>query len=137
GAILTQGVRTICGILRTLGLSQITNWDLYHRVLSRAKWSALACAKQMLQLLIKTFIDSDVLVFGMDETLERRWGPRIKARGIYRDAVRSSKSHFIDSIKEYPSPLCKIIKNQSFLIGIILPISSNYQLFPLVLHLGN
>ncbi|MEM1122333.1 MAG: hypothetical protein AAGJ18_17940, partial [Bacteroidota bacterium] len=46
GAILTQGVRTICGILRTLGLSQITNWDLYHRVLSRAKWSALACAKQ-------------------------------------------------------------------------------------------
>ena len=31
------------------------------------------------------------LVFGIDETLERRRGPRIKARSIYRDAVRSSR----------------------------------------------
>lgn len=36
-----------------------------------------------------------MLVFGIDETLERRWGPKIKARGIYRDAVRSSQSHFV------------------------------------------
>ena len=95
GAILTQGKRTVCGILRTLGLSHITNWDLYHRVLSRAKWSAFKCSKQILQLLIKRFISTDTLVFGIDETLERRWGPKIKARGIYRDAVRSSKSHFV------------------------------------------
>lgn len=32
---------------------------------------------------------------GIDETLERRWGAQIKARGIYRDAVRSSDSHFV------------------------------------------
>ena len=95
GAILTQGKRTVCGILRTLGLSHINNWDLYHRVLSRAKWSALKCSQQILQLLIKRFTATDTLVFGMDETLERRWGPKIKARGIYRDSVRSSKSHFV------------------------------------------
>ncbi len=35
------------------------------------------------------------LVFGIYETLERRWGRKIKARGIYRDAVRSSQSHFV------------------------------------------
>ena len=35
------------------------------------------------------------LVFGIDETIERRWGRKIAARGIYRDAVRSSKSHFV------------------------------------------
>jgi hypothetical protein len=35
------------------------------------------------------------LVFGIDETIERRWGKNIKARGIYRDAVRSSKGHFV------------------------------------------
>lgn len=95
GAILTQGKRTVCSVLRTLGLSHITNWDLYHRVLSRAKWSALACAKQILQMLIKRFITTKTLVFGIDETLERRWGAKIKARGIYRDAVRSSQSHFV------------------------------------------
>lgn len=95
GAILTQGKRTVCGILRTLGLGDITNWDLYHRVLSRAKWSTLECAKKLLKLLIKRFVPTKTLVFGMDETLERRWGMKIKARGIYRDAVRSSKSHFV------------------------------------------
>ncbi len=36
-----------------------------------------------------------LLVFGIDETLERRWGRRISARGIYRDAVRSSDSHLV------------------------------------------
>ena len=32
---------------------------------------------------------------GLDETLERRWGRRIAARGIYRDPVRSSHGHFV------------------------------------------
>ena len=34
-------------------------------------------------------------MFGIGETLERRRGGQIKARGIYRDAVRSSGSHFV------------------------------------------
>jgi len=95
GTILTRGKRTVCGVLRTLGLQDIKNWDLYHRVLSRAKWSSLDCARNLLQLLISYFINTSTLVFGIDETLERRWGPKIKARGIYRDAVRSSKGHFV------------------------------------------
>jgi len=95
GTLLTRGKRTICGVLRTLGLKDIKNWDLYHRVLSRAKWSPLLCAQKILQMLIKHFAGTSTLVFGMDETIERRWGPKIKARGIYRDAVRSSKNHFV------------------------------------------
>ena len=35
------------------------------------------------------------LVFGVDETVERRWGAKIEARGIYRDVVRSSSSQFV------------------------------------------
>ncbi|MFV1917777.1 MAG: transposase [Patescibacteria group bacterium] len=95
GTILTRGKRTVCSVLRTLGLQDIKNWDLYHRVLSRAKWSPLKCSFELIQLLIKQFCQSQTLVLGMDETLERRWGPKIKTRGIYRDAVRSSKSHFV------------------------------------------
>lgn len=95
GTILTRGKRTVCGVLRTLGLKDISNWDIYHRVLSRTKWSAFNCSRQLLKVLIKKFICTQTLVFGIDETLERRWGSKIKARGIYRDAVRSSKSHFV------------------------------------------
>ena len=36
-----------------------------------------------------------VLIFGIDETMERRRGPKIKSLGIYRDAVRSSRSHLV------------------------------------------
>ena len=35
------------------------------------------------------------MVFGIDDTIERRRGARIAARGIYRDPVRSSRSHFV------------------------------------------
>jgi len=95
GTILTHGKRTVCGILRTLGLKDIKNWDLYHRILSRAKWSPLKSSFQLLGLLVKQFCPSKTLIIGIDETIERRWGSKIKARGIYRDAVRSSKGHFV------------------------------------------
>ena len=31
----------------------------------------------------------------LDDTIERRWGAKIAARGIYRDPVRSSHGHFV------------------------------------------
>ena len=51
----------------------------------------------MLLKLLLEHLDNGVkpLVFGIDETIERRWGRKIAARGIYRDAARSSKSHFV------------------------------------------
>jgi len=45
--------------------------------------------------LIQTFVPRGRLLFGLDDTIERRWGPKIRARGIYRDPVRSSRSHFV------------------------------------------
>lgn len=95
GLVLTRGKRTVCSVLRTLGLSKIKNWSVYHKVLSKNKWSALKCSKQLAMLLISTFALSGPLLIAMDETVERRWGRKIKARGIYRDAVRSSKEHFV------------------------------------------
>ena len=80
GAILTKGKRTICSVLRTLDMRHITNWDLYHRVLSRAKWSPLKCSRTLLILLVRKFCPDPKLVFALDDTLERRWGRKIKAR---------------------------------------------------------
>ena len=34
-------------------------------------------------------------MFGIDETIERRRGDKISAKGIYRDGVRSSKGHYV------------------------------------------
>jgi hypothetical protein len=98
GCILSVGKRTVCGCLHTLGLGHEKQFHKYHRVLNLAKWSAHAASAKLLQLLVNTFFEpNQALVFGIDETLERRWGPKIKARAIYRDSVRSSGSHFTKS----------------------------------------
>jgi hypothetical protein len=97
GAILATGKRTVTAALRVMGLGDDAHFSSYHQVLNRAVWSPRQLSKNLLALLVQV-LDSDEtkpLVFGIDETIERRWGPQIAKRGIYRDAVRSSQSHFV------------------------------------------
>jgi hypothetical protein len=95
GALLAPAQRTVTAALRVVGLAQIRQFHRYHRVLSRDRWSSLAVGRVLLRLLVAAFVPTGPLVFGIDETIERRRGKRIAAKGIYRDAVRSSQSHFV------------------------------------------
>ena len=95
GAILSPVSRTVTNALRVMGLSQEKHFQNYHRVLNRDQWSSLKASRILLNLLIKAFGLSGEIVIGFDDHLERRWGEKIKARGIYRDAVRSSHSFFV------------------------------------------
>jgi hypothetical protein len=95
GAILTPGKRVVTEMLRVMGLSDSRQFAQYHQVLNRALWSPLDLAQVLLKLLVQHFVVAEqALVFGIDPTIERRWGRKIAARGIYHDAVRSSSSHF-------------------------------------------
>lgn len=49
----------------------------------------------LLRMLATTFAPGGELIIGIDDTIERRRGAKIKAKGIYRDPVRSSHSHFV------------------------------------------
>lgn len=82
GAILTPGRRTVCAALRVMGLSQTKRWTRYHRVLNRAKWSSLAVSRVLLGLLVAAFAPCGPVVVGVDETIERRWGAKIAAKGL-------------------------------------------------------
>ncbi len=95
GAILAPAQRTVAAALRVTGHARTKQFHRYHRVLSRARWSALAISRALLRLLIQTFVPNGPIVVGVDETIERRRGTKIAAKGIYRDAVRSSHSHFV------------------------------------------
>jgi len=95
GAILAPGNRTVCSVLRILGLGEELHFQNYHRVLNRARWSSRATSRILLDLLVRAFAPSGPLLVGLDDTIERRWGKKIQARGIYRDPVRSSRSHFV------------------------------------------
>src|SRR5215813_5459444 len=95
GALLAPGKRTVTAVLRVMGLSQEGQFQKYHRVLNRARWSSVAVARVLLGLVVGTFVPTGPVVIGIDDTLERRRGAKIKAKGIYRDPVRSSRSHMV------------------------------------------
>jgi DDE superfamily endonuclease len=94
GALLAPGRRTVASALRAAGLGQAPGYAGYHRVLNHARWSGLELARRLLALLVAAFAPDGPVVVALDDTLERRWGRRIRARGIYRDPVRSSHGHF-------------------------------------------
>ena len=96
GAIVTPGQRTVAAVLRVMGLGGERQYQNYHRVLNRARWSSRELSRCLLWMLVETFVPVDEpVVVGLDETIERRRGAKIAAKGIYRDPVRSSKSHFV------------------------------------------
>jgi hypothetical protein len=96
GTILAPGRRTVSAALRVMGLGQTEHFQRYHRVLNRAVWSGREASRVLLGLLVRTFVpSSSPLVVGVDETLERRWGKKIAAKGIYRDPVRSTQERFV------------------------------------------
>jgi hypothetical protein len=95
GAILAPGKRTVASALRAVGLEEERCFCRYHRVLSRATWSSREASRLLLGLLVKAFVPEGPLVLGVDETLERRRGKKVAAKGIYRDPVRSTHQHFV------------------------------------------
>jgi len=95
GMTLAPGKRTVSAALRVVGLGQARDFARYHHVLSRARWNSAAIGGKLLLMILDRFLPSGRVVIGIDDTIERRWGHKIAARGIYRDPVRSSHGHFV------------------------------------------
>ena len=95
GAVLAPGKRTVTAMLQIMGLSAASDFQTYHRVLHRAVWSPLTASRLLLRLVVAVLIPWVRVIFGLDETIERRRGAHIEAKGIDRDPVRSSHSHVV------------------------------------------
>jgi hypothetical protein len=92
GTILARGRRTVAAALRQMGLQGVPQFSKYHHVFNRAAWSPRRLARRLLRSLARAFVPpGGGLTFAIDETLERRWGPKIRKRGHYRDPLASSK----------------------------------------------
>src|SRR5215211_5170445 len=89
GTILAPSKRTAASALRAVGLEDERRFCRYHRVLNCASWSSREASRVLLGLLVDAFAPEGPLVLGIDETLERRRGKKISAKGIYRDPVQT------------------------------------------------
>ena len=98
GTLLARGRRTVTAALRQMGLQMNAQFSVFHHVLNRARWSPLAVSRRLLQVLVGTFVRAGGTVeIVIDETLERRRGPKISKRGYWRDSLRGSQ----EAIGEY------------------------------------
>jgi len=101
GAILAPGKRTVSSLLLITGRHQERAFQNYHRVLNRAAWDLRRGSEILLGLLVQQFAPKGPLLFGMDDTIERRWGTKIRARGItvipcgHRTATSSRPPAFV------------------------------------------
>ncbi len=121
GALLSQGPRTVTAALRVLGLGQARGFVNDHRVLSRARWSGLQGAQIVLGLLVVLVPSNRLLIIVVDDTIERRSGRQIKAKGGYRDAVRSTRKVVVK---------CYGLKWISMMLLVRLPWSSRAWALP-------
>ena len=96
GAVLAPGKRTVTAMLQLMGRSAASDFQTSHRVLHRAVWSPLTASRLLLRLFVAVFSPSGAVVFGLDDTIERRRGEQIKAKGIDRDPGRASHAHFVN-----------------------------------------
>src|SRR5664279_455190 len=87
GAVLAPGQRTVSTVLRVMGLADLPSFGRYHEVLSEARWDSRALARKLLTHLLDTLLPTGEVRIAIDDSIERRWGPNIAARGIYRDPV--------------------------------------------------
>lgn len=95
GTLICTGKPKVCSALRVMGLSGEVGFSKYRHLLNRATWSSLQAAKILFFMLVAFIGENAPVVLFIDETLERRKRPKIKAKGYYRDAVRSSKSQLV------------------------------------------
>jgi hypothetical protein len=96
GAILARSRRTVASALRAAGAGEETHFTNYHRVLNRVRWDSLAASRILLGLIVTALVATGApLILGADDTIERRPSRRIRARGLYRDPVRSTKAHVV------------------------------------------
>src|SRR5215210_6707593 len=72
GTLLAPAQRPVTAALRVTGLARVRQFHRYHRVLSRVAWSGLAVGRVLLGLLVAAFAPTGPLLFGIDDTVERR-----------------------------------------------------------------
>jgi DDE superfamily endonuclease len=96
GAVLAPGKRTVTAMLPIMSLSAASDFQTYHRVLNGAVWSPRTASRLRLRLVVAVVIPRGVVLCGLEETIERRRGDQLHAKGLYRDPVRSSHSQVVN-----------------------------------------
>lgn len=86
--------RTVTRIILAAGDSAAKHFSSYHRLFSAARWSLDALGLALFDLL-QPFLDEDVVLLALDDTLARKRGLKMFGTGMHLDPLLSSRGKAI------------------------------------------
>jgi DDE superfamily endonuclease len=86
GVIMAKGRRTITSWLRAAGLR--TGWEEYYYFLTAVGRMCRCMAMLLLTLLIRHLRPQGPLVFAIDDTPTKRYGPKVEGAGLHHNPTR-------------------------------------------------
>jgi hypothetical protein len=83
GVLFARGRRTVASWLRAAGLG--ADFPAYYYFLRRVGQAAEGMAAALLRLLLSTLDRGERLLFALDDTPTRRYGPKVQGAGVHHD----------------------------------------------------
>lgn len=91
--ILTIGSRTVCNLLRTLGVLAPGHETSYQRVFSKRCWSPWRLARCLAGWVFDHLVPDGPVFLAGDDTVDEHPGDKVFGKGCHRDPVRSTHSY--------------------------------------------
>jgi hypothetical protein len=99
GWVLTPGRRTVTRIIGVIDDECRRAHDAYHRLLRDGRWSMRELWRVMAVSVADRLVPADAAVaIDLDDTLLHKSGRRIEGAGVFRDALRSTKSRVVHAL---------------------------------------
>lgn len=95
GWVLAPGRRTICAMIAAGDPQARRSHDAYHRFVRVGQWSMSALWRTLVGVVFERFCPSGPIPVDVDDTLYKKTGPNVDGAGIFRDAVRSTRSKVV------------------------------------------
>lgn len=95
GWVLTPGRRTVTRMLTTADPDHRRAHDAYHRFLRAGRWQMPALWRVLAVSLVERLAPDGVIVLDLDDTLYKKTGRSVEGAGVFRDAVRSTRSRVV------------------------------------------
>jgi hypothetical protein len=83
GVVMAKGRRTVTSWLRAAGLR--TGWEEFYYFLAAVGKVCESMAGLLLRLLVKILLPEGALVFGIDDTPTKRYGPKVEGAGLHHN----------------------------------------------------
>jgi hypothetical protein len=95
GWVLAPGRRTLTAMIAAADPAGRRAHDAYHRFVRAGRWSTTALWRALVVVVVERLCPTGPVPLDLDDTLYKKTGRMVDGAGIFRDAVRSTRSKVV------------------------------------------